>query len=172
MSPTVSPEDLHVTGTLMWYYYICPRQVWFMGRQIEPDHDDPNVAIGREIHREAYARAKRNLSLGWMRLDVVQMDGSAVVITEVKKSSRSVKSAQMQLALYLQTAREAGLEARGELRFPKEKKRVAVELTPELVQELETAKQRILAIIQQPVPPPLERTHWCRKCAYAELCFS
>lgn len=45
----MADSDLNVTGTLVWYYYICPREVWLMARQLTPDEDNPNIDLGRFI---------------------------------------------------------------------------------------------------------------------------
>jgi len=37
----------NVTGTLIWYYYICHREVWLMARRIEPSQENPFIEIGR-----------------------------------------------------------------------------------------------------------------------------
>ncbi|MGC8937341.1 MAG: Dna2/Cas4 domain-containing protein, partial [Candidatus Methanomethylicaceae archaeon] len=28
-----------ITGTLVWYFFICKREVWLMGHEITPDED-------------------------------------------------------------------------------------------------------------------------------------
>lgn len=61
---TQTNRDLYVTGTLVWYYYICHREVWLMGRQITPDEDDSNVELGRFLHQLRYGRDKKEINLG------------------------------------------------------------------------------------------------------------
>jgi len=29
-----------ITGTLIWYYYICPREVWLMAHELNPNQED------------------------------------------------------------------------------------------------------------------------------------
>lgn len=50
-----------VTGTLIWYYYICPREVWLMSRHLNPSQDDPFIEIGRLISKEAYQRERKEV---------------------------------------------------------------------------------------------------------------
>ncbi len=33
-------SEIHVNGTLIWYYFICQREVWLMGHQLNPDEDN------------------------------------------------------------------------------------------------------------------------------------
>ena len=47
-------QELHVTATLVWYYYICHREVWLMGHQITPDQDDSNLELGRFVHTSVH----------------------------------------------------------------------------------------------------------------------
>ncbi|HHU51258.1 MAG TPA: CRISPR-associated protein Cas4 [Firmicutes bacterium] len=165
-------RDLHVTGTLVWYYYICPREVWLMGRQITPDEDDSNVELGRFIHEYRYGRDKKEINLGNIKLDIMRRDGKEIVIGEIKKSSHFIESAKMQLAFYLKELKQRGIEARGELFFPEEKRKERVDLTTELEEELNKVERDILRIIYADLPPAPEKNKWCRRCAYTEFCWS
>lgn len=40
-------QMISVTGTFIWYYYICKREVWLISRQLSPDERDENVEWGR-----------------------------------------------------------------------------------------------------------------------------
>lgn len=165
-------SDLHVTGTLVWYYYICPREVWLMARNIVPDQDNANVDLGRFIGEHTYQRDKKEISLGNIKIDIMRRENGRLVIGEVKKSSKFEKSAMMQLAFYLLELKQAGIEAVGELMFPKEKKKVQIELTTELIAQVEKAKKDILRIIYLDKPQAPKKIAFCRNCAYAEFCWS
>lgn len=165
-------REINITGTLIWYYYICPREVWLMARQINPDEDDSNVDLGRFIHQNSYERERKEINFGHIKIDILKDGKNGLVIGEVKKSSRFIQSSRMQLAFYLQELEKAGITARGELRFPKEKKKEEVELTPEVREELKRAERDILRVIYMEKPPPPKKIKYCRKCAYSELCWS
>ena len=49
-------KQVGVGGTLIWYYFICKRQVWLISHQLTPDQDDTNIVIGRLIDRTSYGR--------------------------------------------------------------------------------------------------------------------
>ncbi len=168
----LSERDLHVTGTLVWYYHICHREVWLMARHIVPDQDNPNVDLGRFIGESTYLRDKKEVSLGNIKIDIMRSEKGRLVIGEVKKSSKFEKSATMQLAFYLSELTNMGIEAKGELMFPKEKKKISVVLTEDLSAEIETAKKDILRIIYLDKPPIPKKIPFCRNCAYAEFCWS
>jgi CRISPR-associated exonuclease Cas4 len=162
----------HVNGTLIWYYCICPREAWLMARQITPDEDDPNIVIGRFLHEQRYAREKKEILLDAGKMDVVKLTDEGVVVREVKKSSRYLESSRMQLLYYLKLMREHGIEARGELLFPEERKKEEVFLTAENLQKLEQTEAAILRLVNQPAPPLPKKISFCRQCAYREYCWA
>lgn len=165
-------NQVGVGGTLIWYYFICRRQVWLISHQLTPDQDDTNIAIGRLIDRTSYEREKKELVVGSSKMDIFSIIDGQLVIGEVKKSSRYRDSARMQLAFYLKELAKRGIKAIGELRFPEEKKRETVELDPELTEELDRVERDILRIVYLDSPPAPEKIKWCRKCAYADFCWS
>jgi len=163
----------HITGTLVWYALICERQVWLMAHEIEPDRGHARLEWGRFLSEITYPRARRKeISLPGMKLDLVERQGSRLIVGEVKASSRFVEAARMQLLFYLWRLREMGVEAEGELRIPEERRRIPVRLDEAGERELRAVMARIEAILQQPQPPPPKRIRYCRGCAYREFCWS
>lgn len=90
----------------------------------------------------------------------------------MKKSSRYARSAKMQLAFYLWELKQRGIVARGELLFPKEKKKEEVILTDSLEEELFCALKQIERILGLDKPPQVKKIALCRNCAYKELCWA
>ena len=115
---------------------------------------------------------KKDIGLSHIKLDIVKKEKDELIIGEVKKSSLFRTSARMQLAYYLLELEKVGLNAKGELYFPKEKKRETIELVPELRKELNTATCEILRILYFDAPPLPEKIRFCKNCAYAEFCWS
>ncbi|WP_298778193.1 CRISPR-associated protein Cas4 [uncultured Fretibacterium sp.] len=167
----VFSEDARIGGTLVWYWSICDRQVWLMARGIEPEPRDEFLALGRLIDQNSYARERHQVAFEDNRFDFVQGTDGDLVVCEVKKSSRAERSARLQLAHYLYDLRKAGIEARGVLMFPTEKKRVEVALTDELMAELDATYDEIGALVRQDAPPAAASCKYCGKCAYAEYCW-
>ncbi|MGB9678247.1 MAG: CRISPR-associated protein Cas4 [Candidatus Ratteibacteria bacterium] len=163
---------MHFTGTLIWYYYICPREVWLIARQITPWQENPFIEIGRLISEEAYKNERKEIHVENMIIDLIKSEDGNIIIGEIKKSSKFVKSAKMQLAYYLWRLKLLGIKAIGHLLFPKEKKKIIVTLTEELEEELLKAQKEILEIIKMEIPPPPKRVQYCSKCGYMELCWS
>jgi CRISPR-associated exonuclease Cas4 len=143
-----------------------------MSRELTPDQEDPFLEIGRLISETAYKDERKEVRIENIVIDLLRRDGEDVVIGEVKKSSRYELSAKMQLAYYLLRLKRLGVIAKGELLFPKERKRIKLELTPELEEELEKALNEIEEIIKLEKPPEAKRNRFCSKCAYREFCWA
>ena len=168
----VESEELRVSGTLIGCYYICKREMWLMARNIVPDQDNSFIELGRFINESTYQRDKKQIHLENVVIDLTRLDNEKIVVGEVKKSSRAKEAARMQLCYYLYVLRDYGIEAEGELLFPKEKKKEKVILTDEIVKELESTIKEIRAIVSQALPPPAVKIRYCANCAYNEFCWS
>ncbi|MCK4643615.1 CRISPR-associated protein Cas4 [bacterium] len=164
---------MKINGTLIWYYFICKREVWLMSHQINAYQDNDLLEIGRVIHSESYKRDKKEIQIGNMKFDIMRKENGELLIGEIKKSSRYVSSSKMQLAFYLRELRDKyQIHAKGRLLFPKEKKQIEVELNSQMEYELDMAEREIFEIMQAELPPPLEKNKFCSKCAYKEFCWS
>ena len=164
-------KELAVNGTLIWYYYICKREVWLIAHGIEPPQENELISIGRLIHEEYYKKFKKELFVdNKIKIDILE---GKKVIGEVKKSSKYLESAKMQLAFYLYYLKTTkGKKLEGELLIPEERKRIRVKLIPELEKEVEKAVLEIEEIVKRPTPPPATKTKYCKNCAYREFCWS
>lgn len=168
----ISLQEISVSGTLIWYYYICPREVWLIGHQVTPDQDDANVSLGRFLQEHSYPRERKELQVGSSKMDIFRISGDELVVGEVKKSSRYRQSARMQLAFYLWELKQRGVLARGELRFPQEKQREEVVLDRQTEEELKQVCREILRLLYLPRPPAPRRISFCARCAYGEFCWA
>ncbi|WP_343249680.1 CRISPR-associated protein Cas4 [Diplocloster hominis] len=165
-------STVEITGTLIWFYKICGREVWLMSHSIIPDQQDDNIDIGRFLHENTYQRNKKEIVFGNVRFDVVFQNQDQLVIGETKKSSKYEEASKYQLAYYLQQLKESGLDAQGQLLYPEEKKRVDVILTEDLERELEEIKTEIIRIAELRNPPRVKKIPFCKNCGYKEYCFS
>jgi CRISPR-associated exonuclease Cas4 len=164
--------EFQVTGTHVWYYYICKREVWLMIHQLEANQDDENMQMGKAIGEHSYKRAKKEIDLGNAKLDLIRTENGQVVVGEVKKSSRFVESASKQLLFYLLQLKEMGIEARGELLIPEEKKRIDILLDEASEKEIIATIAKIEQIATAAKPPEPVKNKYCRKCAYSEFCWA
>lgn len=161
-----------VLGSYVQAFSICPRQAWLMSRQICPDESHELLQIGRLIQNQTYARERKEVHVEHLALDLVCRAGKNFVVAEIKKSSRALEAARMQLAFYLYELKQMGIYAEGELLFPEEKKRESLMLTPELEEKVEAIKREISQVISQLLPPSPIRNRYCSKCAYVEFCWA
>jgi len=172
MSQYSNVDKIKITGNIIQYNYICKRKVWLSSRQISPDQDNHHLEIGRFIGLSTYKREKKEIRLENIVVDISKLDKEKIVVGEVKKSSKSREAAKMQLAFYLHTLKEYGIDAIGELLFPTEKKKEKVVLDEELTHKLEIAIGEIESIAAQYIPPSAIRIRYCTNCAYREFCWS
>jgi CRISPR-associated exonuclease Cas4 len=164
--------SIEATGTLVWYYAVCPREAWLIAHQMEPEREFDLLAEGRLNQEAHYKLATKELSLPGMRLDQVRREGGRLIVSEVKKSSRFQPATRLQLGYYLWRLAEEGMDASGEILVPEERKRELVELTSELKAEVEALLESLEALLREPVPPSAKKIPFCKRCAYAEFCWS
>lgn len=165
-------KDVDVNGTLIWYYHMCKREVWLMAHQLTPDQQDKNIAIGRFIHENSYKRAKKEITFGNVKFDIMKKGKTGLIVAEVKKSSKYERASKMQLAYYLLQLDRIGIKAKGEYRVPSEKKKEIILLDDQLIDKLEKLEKEILKIIYSKLPPKPKKIKLCGKCGYNEFCWS
>jgi len=161
-----------ITGNLINAYYICRRKLWLFAHEINPYSENPCMEIGSLIGEESYKREKKEIQVGRMKIDLMKKEDGAIVVAEIKKSSSGKDAAKMQLLFYLYQLRNNGIEAKGELLIPREKKKIPVELTEELEKVLLEDMKQIREIITQDVPPEAKKIKFCRNCAYNDFCWA
>ncbi len=161
-----------VTGTLIWYYFVCKREVWLMAREVTPFEENDLLEIGRLIHENSYKKEKKEVELFSMKIDVIKKSNSKLLIGEMKKSSSYLLPSKMQLLFYLYNLRKMGIYAEGELLIPKERKKEKVNLTEESEKKIKEAINKIEEIVASPLPPVAMKTRFCNKCAYKDFCFA
>lgn len=155
---------------LVQAFLVCPRQAWLEGHGLSGDQEQDDLVLGRWVHETSYGRLRKEI---WVdeQLKVDLMEGE--LVAEVKKSSSRVEAARWQLLYYLYyLKRVKGLEREGVLLFPRERRRERVVLTPELEEAVEEKIQELADLLEAPVPPPAEWIGACRRCSFAEYCWS
>jgi len=159
-------------GTLIWYFFICPRQVWLIRHQLNPDQENRLIEVGKYLSEYSYPRESKEVILDGCKFDVLSSEKERLVVAEVKKSSAHLKSAIMQLAYYLSVLEKRGLKVKGEVRIPMEKKKIEVSLSEEIREELDRARKEIQEILSHEQPPPPKKCKYCRNCGYFEFCWA
>ena len=143
-----------------------------MSRNVVPDQRDTNIDIGRFIHETSYNRNKKEIEFGNVKFDVLFSNEDELIIGETKKSSKYQDASKIQLLYYLRELKKAGINSRGVLLYPEEKKRVEVvlnEATEELIDRIE---EQVISIIENEDSPPIVKNKYCRSCGYREYCYA
>ncbi|BER93136.1 CRISPR-associated protein Cas4 [Thermatribacter velox] len=161
-----------INGTMIASYYACKRELWYMAHQITPDQDNPFLDLGRLVEEESYQEEKKKFLIGDVLIDIVRSEEGKLIVGEIKKSSRSKRSGIMQLYFYLWYLKERGVKARGEVLFPREKRKIPLVLNRAIEEELKRAMREIELIIAQEVPPRREKIPLCTPCAFRDFCFA
>jgi CRISPR-associated exonuclease Cas4 len=143
-----------------------------MSRELNPDQDNSFLEFGRVIEENFYKRANKFYNFKNMKIDLIKKSGKYLLIGEIKKSSKYEKSSILQLAFYLKKLKELGVESKGELLIPKERKVIKVELNEQLEKEIDKAIEEIEKIIILDKPPELQKNRFCKRCAFREFCWS
>lgn len=167
-----NPVEFQITGTYIWYYFICKREVWLLSRGITADQEDTNLEIGRYLHENSYKRDRKEVEFCNMKFDVVKRKEGQFIIGEVKKTSKFLESARMQLLYYLDTLERIGIKATGVLLVPEEKFREEITLDQEAKLQLEQVTEEIFNIVCNEKPPEPIKNNFCLKCAYTEMCWA
>ncbi len=163
--------QIRVTGVMVQYYVSCKRELWFFAHGVNMNFEDDNILIGRLLHETSYSREKKNILIDdTISIDFVKArDG--LVVFEVKKSQKLVEPAKYQLLYYLYYLKRMGVEAKGKMVFPQQRKSKSVSLTPDLESEIEAMLVDIRNIVSMDVPPLAKRKPHCRGCSYFDFCW-
>jgi len=162
-------EDLKVNGIKVNYFCICRRKLWLFSHHIRLEPESEKVLLGKILHEESYPYMERKEILieDLLKIDVI---GGEKVL-EIKYSRRMKDAARCQLLYYLYYLKRKGITMRGELRFPKEKKKEEVLLDEKGERRVEEILKGIREVENLPNPPSAERSSICRKCAYMDFCW-
>ncbi|WMT53073.1 Dna2/Cas4 domain-containing protein [Ferroplasma acidiphilum] len=68
-------ENMDINGTMIWYYFVCKREVWLISHGIESDQEDDNIQIGKLLHEESYRRDDKEIAINNSRIDMVKDEG-------------------------------------------------------------------------------------------------
>jgi CRISPR-associated exonuclease Cas4 len=167
MNTTDTPR---LTGTQINYLFICARKLWLFSHHIEMERESDLVALGQLMHAESFQRAKKEVLIDdLIRLDF--FDDEAV--HDIKKGRSMEEAHRAQLLYYLWYLKRKGVDGlKGVINYPKQKRSVELELTPEAEKQVEAWMHQVQEVVQQETPPIVEEPMTiCRKCSYAELCW-
>ncbi len=163
-------ETPKFTGTEVGYYFICKKKLWWFAHGMTMEHTNDRVKMGKLVHKDSYARRKKELNVDDRIVIDWREDG---VIHEVKLTDKMEGAHELQLLYYLYyLKRWKGVDGlRGQIDYPKLRETKSVELTPEREREIEQALAEMQRIVDSRSAPQVEWMRVCASCSYAELCW-
>jgi len=162
-------ETEKITGMMMYYYYVCPRKLWYFCHDIQMEQENENVAIGKVLDETSYAREEKHINIdNVINIDFLRSSG---ILHEVKKSKKIEEASIMQVKYYLYYLKQKGVNITAKIDYPLLKSSVDVELSKEDEKIIEEAIVKIQEIVDKDKPEPLQKKKICGKCAYNDLCF-
>ena len=163
----------HITASMLAAMVVCPREAWLMSRAFSPEKENYFIVTGNLIHEESYSAMRlREIEIEGAKIDFITEKGGKTIVAEIKRSSASVDSGKIQLLYYMKRLREVGIFTKGQLRIPKEKKIIDVELNEENEKLLEFYTGELIKTISKTSPPEVINSKYCKKCGYQSMCFS
>lgn len=159
-------DEILFTGVQVQYYFIDHRMLWYFSRGITMEHNSELVEIGKIITNEFYKRDKKEIQIGRIKIDFYKKN---LEIHEVKKSSKFIEASRWQLIYYLYVLKKSGVECKGVLNFPKERKTEEVFLDEEKEKKMEEILKDIKKIVNLHTPPITKQSQKLKKSSYYEL---
>lgn len=162
-------EKPKVTGVMIQYYYVSKKELWYFANNVNMNYDDSNIDIGNQIQDSSFSRENTRNALidGTIAVDIIEGKDR---IYEVKKSSTLRKPAVMQLKYYLwYLKKNKGVEMKGELKIPEEKKTEIIELTKDDEEEIKEVLEEIRDIITSDEPPEADLEKLPENATYSDF---
>lgn len=161
---------MRISGTHVYYYFVCKRKLWCFSKSIRMEHLDENVQLGKLLDESSYNRDSGQVMIDeTVNIDFIR---DWKVLHEVKKSRAIEEAGIWQLKYYIYFLREKGIAIEnGVIDYPKLRRREEVELSEEDEQTLMRVLADIEEICSQEKPPKVIEKPICKKCAYFEYCY-
>jgi len=160
-------------GTYIYYYFVCPRKLWFYSHKITMEHESDLVQIGKyiELFYKEEKKYERKVIIENISPDVLKRYKDFVLVFEIKKSEKFKEAALWQLKYYLWYLKNKGLNVKGKLIIPEENKEEHVELTEKDEEKIKEILKEIRRTIKSEKPPRVTKKDYCKSCAYKMLCW-
>ena len=161
---------MQVTGTMIYYYFVCQRKLWYFCNEITMEQNSELVSIGKVLDETSYQREKKSiLTDNQINIDFIE---NGAVLHEVKKTKAIEKAGEWQIKYYMYYLEERGVkEIEAKVDYPLLKQTKEVFLTEEDRQVLKGAIEDIEKMLQSEKIPNKLDEKICKKCAYYDLCY-
>lgn len=73
-----------ITGIMIYYYFVCPKKLWYFANELVMEQNSELVAIGKVIDETTYTKEKKNILID----DTINVDfvDNEMTLHEVKKT--------------------------------------------------------------------------------------
>ncbi len=162
--------DRKITGTMVYYYFVCKRKLWYFSNEITMEQYDENVSMGKLLDETSYKREDKHINIdSTINIDFMK---SGNVIHEVKKSKSIEEAGIWQVKYYLYYLLNRGSKIKSAvIDYPLIRQRNKIELCDEDINIIENVIKEITTIITTEEIPKIESNGICKKCAYYFLCY-
>ena len=80
---------MQVTGTMIYYYFVCQRKLWYFCNEITMEQNSELVSIGKVLDETSYQREKKSILIdNQINIDFIE---NGAVLHEVKKTKKKLQ---------------------------------------------------------------------------------
>lgn len=160
---------MEITGTMVYYYFVCQRKLWYFANEINMEQNSELVSIGKILDETSYTREKKGILIdNTINIDFIK---NGAVLHEVKKTRAIEDAGIWQLKYYMYYLQKRGVKTiEAKIDFPLLRETKQVNLENEDIKIIENVIKNIEEIIAQEKPPQIINEKICKKCAYYDLC--
>ncbi|EAH3826660.1 TPA: Dna2/Cas4 domain-containing protein, partial [Listeria monocytogenes] len=154
---------MRISGTHVYYYFVCKRKLWCFSKEIRMEHLDENVQLGKLLDESSYNREKGQVMIDeTVNIDFIK---DWKVLHEVKKSKAIEEAGIWQLKYYMYFLKQKGIIIeKGVVDYPKLRQRETIFLTTEDERKIEKILVDIEITTSSLKPPTIIDKPLCKKC--------
>ncbi|WP_378955883.1 CRISPR-associated protein Cas4 [Pelosinus sp. sgz500959] len=159
-----------INGTMIYYYIVCKRKLWYFFHNIQMEQENENVKIGKILDEESYRREEKHITIdNVISIDYIKQKG---ILHEVKKSRKIEEAGIWQVKYYLYYLKQKGVtDIKAKIDYPLLRQTLDVELTLEDEVEIEHMLDGIKKVVSEKIPNIPDKIKICKSCAYYDLCY-
>ena len=157
---------------MIYYYFVCKRELWFFYNKINFDFQDENILLGRLIDENSYKEYLIKSDLIDNLIKVDRFVKNKNIIVEIKKSNKLKEFYKKQLLYYLYYLKKNyGINLKGKIYYEENRESEFVELTENDEKEIEKAIEDIKRIVKLDKAPKEKKKPYCKNCSYYNFCW-
>lgn len=159
-----------VTGTMVYYYFVCKRKLWYFSNEINMESENESVILGKLLDEGSFKRDEKHINID----DTINIDfiREYKELHEVKKSKAIEEAGVWQTKYYLYYLKQRGVTGlKARIDYPLLKQHLDVTLDKEDEEKMKIILEEMIKICKKEIPPEFSSQKICKKCADHDLCF-